>query len=784
MKYINNVLKLLLCLGLCLLLAPAALAEETGGQTHAGSLLSASALPNGSGSSGPKITVQPQNFNAVINGWSGTGTCYIKAEGENLTYQWEWQRRGENEWKSEWTILLLDGSHKNTITVMPSQKDAGNYNVRCVVKDSNGKEAISNVVSLTILIVGPHTHDKGTLLYNEAAHPHRSVYKCSLCDEEWVDNTSLNYSETCETCQAGFRAVTYNANGGTGEPAAQAGKIGENLTLSSTNPSRERWTFTGWTCNGRTYSPGETITLSENLNLVAAWEPLVYSGTCGENLTWRLSCVEGVLAIHGTGPMYDYENSSEVPWYDCKNFISYVVISYGTTSIGKNAFTGSSNLVGADIAESVLSIGDNAFCGTGIQTVSFPSSLQEIGSYAFNGSALTSVELSGVTVKDSAFSSCSDLASVSLSNVKTGSSAFSSNRKLSQVTIGNKVELGSNAFYNCGANAAMSVAINGPDTVIGNYAFARGGSEQYPMDLNFGEGVTLGNYLFEQAHIGTLELPSNYVEGIPENTRPFDEYSSYGSGYRYTIDKLVIEKAGDGEMPDGTSALCFIGNVREAEFQEGITHISAWILNKENSSIALTKVTLPSTLKSIGAYAFRGQSVLTEIQLPDGLEKIGDYAFCGTGIQTVSFPGSLQEIGSYAFYNCALTDVFYSGSSSQWDLVLVGEHNDPFSSATFHFATVIPDPDLILPAALTKIEDEAFAGGAFVYVKLPDKAVSIGWHAFADCPNLAYIYIPAQTTQIDGQAFGNMQGLTILGMTGSTAETYAQNHNYSFIAVP
>ena len=96
---------------------------------------------------------------------------------------------------------------------------------------------------------------------------------------------------------------------------------------------------------------------------------------------------------------------------------------------------------------------------------------------------------------------------------------------------------------------------------------------------------------------------------------------------------------------------------------------------------------------------------------------------------------------------------------------------------------VIPDPDFILPAALITIEDEAFTGCAFVYAKLPDNAVSIGWHAFADCPNLAYIYIPALITQIDEEAFGTMQGLTILGKTGTTAETYANDHHYTFIAI-
>lgn len=93
-------------------------------------------------------------------------------------------------------------------------------------------------------------------------------------------------------------------------------------------------------------------------------------------------------------------------------------------------------------------------------------------------------------------------------------------------------------------------------------------------------------------------------------------------------------------------------------------------------------------------------------------------------------------------------------------------------------------PDFVFPDAITTIDNEAFAGGAFTYVKLPENAISIGWHAFADCPNLAYIYIPAQITEIDAEAFGNMQGLTIISKAGSTAETYAQNHNFNFIAVP
>ena len=69
----------------------------------------------------------------------------------------------------------------------------------------------------------------------------------------------------------------------------------------------------------------------------------------------------------------------------------------------------------------------------------------------------------------------------------------------------------------------------------------------------------------------------------------------------------------------------------------------------------------------------------------------------------------------------------------------------------------------------------------FTFVELPEQAVSISRYAFAGCPNLSYIYIPASTTQINDQAFGELQHLTIFGKTGTIAESYAQEHGFNFI---
>lgn len=89
-------------------------------------------------------------------------------------------------------------------------------------------------------------------------------------------------------------------------------------------------------------------------------------------------------------------------------------------------------------------------------------------------------------------------------------------------------------------------------------------------------------------------------------------------------------------------------------------------------------------------------------------------------------------------------------------------------------------PDLILPANLSVIGDQAFSGGNFKYVKLPDRAISIGFRAFANCQNLKKIYIPSQTTQIDDDAFGEARYLTIEGVPGSVAESYAKSHGFGF----
>lgn len=69
--------------------------------------------------------------------------------------------------------------------------------------------------------------------------------------------------------------VTYNANGGTGAPAAQTKTHGVTLKLSSTKPTKTNYTFKGWGTSASattvSYAAGANYTANANITLYALW---------------------------------------------------------------------------------------------------------------------------------------------------------------------------------------------------------------------------------------------------------------------------------------------------------------------------------------------------------------------------------------------------------------------------------------------------------------------------------------------------------------------------------
>lgn len=91
-------------------------------------------------------------------------------------------------------------------------------------------------------------------------------------------------------------------------------------------------------------------------------------------------------------------------------------------------------------------------------------------------------------------------------------------------------------------------------------------------------------------------------------------------------------------------------------------------------------------------------------------------------------------------------------------------------------------PDMKLPPART-IGKEAFQGVAAKVIWLPEGVKRIEARAFASCPNLKEIYLPASLEFASQTAFSGVTGLTIYGKAGSYAESFASARGFAFTPV-
>lgn len=388
-------------------------------------------------------------------------------------------------------------------------------------------------------------------------------------------------------------------------------------------------------------------------------------------------------------------------------------------------------------------------------------------------------------------------------------------------------EIGKRAFADC--TDLTSVTIPNTVTSIGYFAFNDGMGLKKIVSL-----PSVSPYLYDEDsrdesyenlfETVTLEIPSN---GLPSYLG--NRWSRFKN---ITIDGCALETYNDGELiyrlDHVNKAACVVGNItntvtiperitveKDTPTRYQVTAIGyAAFADKKLDSVFFTS---RSQVTNIGDYAFyncQREYIVYNIVLPSTVETIGEYAFCGcSSLQSINIPDKVTEIRNGTFKDCkwlnsiTLSDNILSiGEKAFYYAVRIGsleiptslkhvdydafgpekigeiiikdlrswcniefmnEESSPIYSgyASYkEFCTVkIKDEngnlsiltDLVIPDGVTEIKPYAFAYiNSLKTVKIPSTVKIIGYEAFK-YNSFKELTIPASVVEIGNGAFWN-----------------------------
>lgn len=545
------------------------------------------------------------------------------------------------------------------------------------------------------------------------------------------------------------------------------------------------------------------------------------SGTCGENLTWKIE--NGVLTISGTGEMYDYypENGDDRhgPWNDYLEVFTSIVVEEGVTAIGEYGFAKCSNVTSASLPSTLTNIEWCAFedCKN-LTTLEIPSSVTHIGAYAFDGCeklvekenniryvgnwAVGTIDKSLATYTlrenttgliDRLFFECTELNSIDLpDNLKyLGNESFRGCEKLENLTIpasvikisvnfdfdaphglkhivvdeNNQVydsRENCNAIIETGTNTLIvgcqSTVIPNSITKIGIGAFRNWETlEKITIPLSV---VEITQHAFEGC--------SNLINVISlSSTPPYLQGNAFTNIHPDAVLYVPDVKA----YQESEWAQYFGGGIKalEEESTEPFVNGIYYAFNEDGTSVSVTygpdgegtysgNVTVPASV-SIGGKTY-------------SVTGIGENAFKGcSSLTSVTLPEGLKTIGIRGFDVCTSLESINFPST----LTSIGDYAFALCAAL--------KGEIALPAGVTSLPLGAFTGCESItsltlsstfktigietflncksleVVNLPNGLAGIGESAFCSCGKLVSITLPQSLTDLGGNVFSGCSSL-------------------------
>ena len=458
--------------------------------------------------------------------------------------------------------------------------------------------------------------------------------------------------------------------------------------------------------------------------------------------------------------MYDYG-----PFCGCTN-LKTVKLEKGLTQIAGNLFMRCYGLEDIDIPDTVTTIGENAFklC-TSIRSVTIPDTVTYIGSQCFESDKeLVNVKLS--------------------SNIKRmESGAFGNCTSLTEITIPKSLEEAGREYgfgmYDygpfCGCTNLKTVKLEkGLTQIAGNLFMRCYGLENIDIPDTV---TTIGENAFKLCT--SLENVKMYNSIDEINGRAFAGCTSLKSV------SLPDSITGMGtEIFSGCTSLSSVKlpnkrvNIMSSTF-EGCTSLTEITLPDTVTTIqdhafknctALKTINWSKSITDIQSYAFENCDALTKLAIPNTVTNIGEGAFyeCG-GLSAIAVPNSVKTLGSRAFENCD-------------DLAKVSISDSVTSMGEKAFYDCDALTDVKLGTGITQIPTSCFEHcDVLPSVVLPYRISKVGDNAFKNCVALTEITIPRATTSISTSAFSYPAKMTVYGISGTYAETFANQQGMKFV---
>lgn len=410
------------------------------------------------------------------------------------------------------------------------------------------------------------------------------------------------------------------------------------------------------------------------------------------------------------------------------------------------------------IPEGVTEISTNAFTDTQLTSLWIPASVRTIDDYVFSGQPLTQVTFQDddahpsqlETIGDRAFARTAiEHITLPRSLTMAGLETFSDMAKLRSVHVGpNVVARGLfAAFARTPLLESIEVDATNPNyQSLDGVLYTKGLTHlaTYPEAKNAGgayavaEGTsTIDEGAFSSAQITSLTLPSSlrsvskgaFVGSQVTSLTLPDGFESMDDMAFWYMPKLErVDLGGATALPD--SAFRYDKALAEVNFRPDLNRLTD-VGDYAFDTTALTSVTLPDSVVSIGKGAFADNAALTSVHLGSGVASIGESAFVDANALA-----SLSVAPANSMYTVE-DGVLYSKGDAGRTLVL--------------YLPTKTDTDVTVPDGTIAIADAAFANNTSLRrVVLPEGLTTIGYGSFDGCDNLTDIVIPDSVTVARG----------------------------------